>query len=47
MSKAYENIKAETPHLIQRLLVRLKIIKDKRYNGKKINHYLLDEAGHW
>lgn len=40
-------IKIWKPNLIQRLLIELKIIKDKRYNGKKTNHYLLDEAGHW
>jgi len=35
------------PNLIQSLLIKLKIIKDKRYNGKKLDYYLLDEAGHW
>ena len=39
-------VKKWKPNLIQRLLIKLKIIKDKRYNRKKLNCYLLDEAGH-
>ena len=42
-----QKIKWHKPNLIQRLLIKLKIIKDKRYNAKKINISLLDEAGHW
>ena len=42
-----ETVKIWKPNLLQRILIRLKIIKDKRYNGKKVNPYLLDEAGQW
>ena len=35
------------PNLLQRLLIWLKIIKDPRYNGSKVNHSLMDEAGSW
>jgi hypothetical protein len=38
-------IKIWKPSLIEKILIRLKIIKDRRYNGKKINNCLLDEAG--
>jgi hypothetical protein len=38
-------IKIWKPSLIEKILIRLKIIKDRRYNGKKINYCLLDEAG--
>ena len=40
-------IKKWKPNLIQRLLIKLKIIKDKRYNSKKHNWHLMDEVGHF
>jgi len=40
-------IKWHKPSLIKRLLIKLRIIKDKKYDGKKINTFLLDEAAHW
>jgi len=42
-----KSIKIYKLNFIQKLLIKLKIIKDPRYNGKKINIYLLDEVGHW
>ena len=40
-------IKVWKPNLWQRLLIKLKIIKDKRYNGSKLNVHLMDEIGHY
>ena len=42
-----KSIKIYKLNFIQKLLIKFKIIKDPRYNGKKINIFLLDEAGHW
>lgn len=44
---SWKKTKIWKPNLIQLILIKLKIIKDPRFNGKKLNHYLLDEAGHW
>ncbi len=35
------------PSYIQKLLTRLKIIKDRRYNGNKKNRFIADEYGLW
>lgn len=35
------------PNLIQKLLIKLKIIKDKRHNTKPLNWMELDEVGHF
>jgi hypothetical protein len=43
----WKSIKIWKPNLIQRILIKLKIIKDKRYDSGKVDRYLLDEAGHW
>ncbi len=43
----WKYVKIWKPNLIQKLLIKLRIIKDPRYNGKKINNYLLDEAVMW
>lgn len=40
-------IKKSKLTFIQKLLIKLKIIKDPRYNGKKMNAFLVDEIGHW
>lgn len=56
LSKSVSYIKPSTkilgakiwkPNLVQRILIKLKIIKDRRYNGNKFNFYLLDEIGSW
>jgi len=39
-------IKWHKPNLIQRLLIKLKIIKAKRCYAKKTNIFLLDELAH-
>ena len=38
-------IKFQKPNIIERILIRLKIIKDKRHDGKKTSWYELDEMG--
>lgn len=38
-------IKKWKPNLIQRLLIKLKIIKDRRYNMSKRDIYIVDEIG--
>lgn len=43
----WKSAKIWKPNIVQKLLIKLRIIKDPRYNGKKINSYLLDEAGMW
>lgn len=43
----WKSVKIWKPNLIQKLLIKLKIIKDPRYDSKKINMYLSDEAGMW
>jgi|TARA_R110001606_G_C15340335_1_gene646508 hypothetical protein len=39
-------LKAWKPNLWQKILYKLKIKRDPRYNGKKINCYQQDEIGH-
>jgi hypothetical protein len=34
-------------NFIQKILIKFKIIKDPRYNGKKNNVFLIDEMGQW
>lgn len=43
----WKAVKIWKPNLIQKLLIKLRIIKDPRYNGEKKNMYLSDEAGMW
>lgn len=43
----WKSVKIWKPNLIQKLLIKLRIIKDPRCNVKKINNYLLDEAVMW
>jgi len=43
----WKSVKIWKPNLIQRILIKLKMIKDKRYDAGKVDSYLLDEAGHW
>lgn len=43
----WESIKIWKLNLIQKLLIKLRIIKDPRYDGKKTNSHLLDEVGMW
>ncbi len=42
-----KQIKIWKPNLIQKFMYWTRIMKDPRYNGKKINYYLHDEAGQW
>lgn len=58
-SNAYEFLDFDNPitwnkpikiyklNFLQKLLIKFKIIKDPRYNGKKINVYLIDEMRQW
>lgn len=39
------NVKFYKPSFIERLFIWLKIIKDKRYDGKKISWQEMDEMG--
>jgi hypothetical protein len=41
------NFKSWKPNLIQRLLIKLGIIKDKRFNASQLDWQLLDEAAHF
>ena len=43
----WKSVKIWKPNLFQRILIKLKIIKDKRYDARKVDRYLLDEVGHW
>jgi len=45
--KWHKSPKKWKPNLIQRLLIKLKIIKDKRCHAKKVDIFLLDELAHW
>ena len=42
-----KRIKYWKPNIIQRMLIKLGIIKDPRYNGKKKKKFLADELGVW
>lgn len=37
-------IKFWKPNIFQKLMYRIGLMKDPRYNGKKLNRYLLDEV---
>lgn len=39
------NVKIYKPNFIERILILLKIIKDKRYDGKKLSWQEIDEVG--
>lgn len=43
----WKSVKIWKPNLIQRILIKLNIIKDKRYDSRKVDRYFLDEIGHW
>jgi hypothetical protein len=42
-----KSIKIYKLNFIQKILIKFKIIKDPRYNGKKWDASLWDEIGHW
>lgn len=42
-----KSVKIYKLNFIQKILIKFKIIKDPRYNGKKYNVFLGDEIGQW
>lgn len=44
MLAAGAKIKYWKPNLLQKLMYRIGLMKDPRYNGKKLDGYLLDEV---
>jgi hypothetical protein len=47
MIQTTKKIKFWKPNLFQKLMYRIGLMKDPRYNGKKTNRYIHDEAGLW